>query len=160
MNSSAANVVLFTFHDASRAAAVLAAAREQAGVRSVALVGCASHAELSIVDGVDGSSAEARWLALASAVLETLSASLRSLSGSTPAADRVTLPNSSRGLATFGRLIPRGGLVILMLCCDEHAPPIEVFEGRFGSALFQRPATSRHAGRTAKALATLAVHCV
>jgi hypothetical protein len=69
-----------------------------------------------------------------------LSGPLRALAGSTPRMDPVTLPDSEAGLATFGRFIPRGALVILVAVCDENTPQIGLFDREIGQALYQIPA--------------------
>jgi hypothetical protein len=140
MSSTSANVVIFGFREPARAPRVIAAARDQTGVRSVALVGFLPDSEIRIVGGVGAPVPEARWLALALAVLDVLSAPLRVLAGSTPETPPVTLPDSEDGVATFGRLIPQGELVILAAVCDEHASAIGVFDRGLGKALFEIPA--------------------
>src|SRR5271154_7032148 len=113
MDSTDTNVVLFTFRDATRAAQIVCAVRAETGVRSVALLASAPTYEVRIVGGASEGVTEARWLALALAVLDVLSWPVSVLAGSTPERERLTLPDSDDGLATFGRLIPQGGLVVL-----------------------------------------------
>jgi hypothetical protein len=137
MGQTSTNVVIFAFRDSTRAAQVVATARDQTGVRSVALIGVLPDCEVRIVGGVSEEVTEARWLALALAVLDLLSAPLRVLAATTSQTDTVTLPDSDEGLATFARLVPRGALVILAAVCDEDAPAIGAFE--LGQALFQIP---------------------
>jgi hypothetical protein len=140
MISTSGNVVIFGFREPARATQVVAAARSQTGVRSIALIGFLPDCEIRIIGGVREEVTEARWLALALAVLDVLSEPLRALAGSTPQTDSVTLPDSDDGLATFGRLIPRGDLVILAAVCDEEMPAIGTFDRELGHALFQIPA--------------------
>jgi hypothetical protein len=140
MDSSAANVVLFAFRDAARAAQVVAAARDQTGVRSVAIVGRSTDCEIRIIGGVGEEVPEARWLASALAVLDVLSGPLCALTGSPPEAEAMTLPDSDGGFATFGRLIPRGALVLLVAVCDDAQPATGSFASPLGTALFRMPA--------------------
>jgi hypothetical protein len=140
MDSPTTSVAVFAFHDAARTPHVVAAAREQIGVRSVALAGLLADCEIRIIGGVGEKITDARWLALALAVLDGLSGPLSLLAGSATDTDRVTLPDSEDGLATFGRLIPRGSPVILAVVCDETTPSIGAFDRPLGEALFQIPA--------------------
>ncbi|MDT5209125.1 MAG: hypothetical protein QOF67_1540 [Mycobacterium sp.] len=140
MHSTTTSVALFAFHDASRAAQVVAAACDQIGVRSVAIVGRSSDCELRIIGRVGEELTEARWLASALAVLDTLSGPLRALAGSPRETEAVTLPDSDQGFAAFGRLIPDGALVVLVAVCDESEPAIVSFEGLLRAALSGLPA--------------------
>ncbi|MCW2542284.1 MAG: hypothetical protein JWN95_4009 [Frankiales bacterium] len=140
MCSTSTNVVIFAFREPARAAQVVAAARERSGVRSVALIGCLPDCEIRIVGGVGQEVADARWLALALAILDVVSGPLRVLAGSTPETPPVTLPDSDDGLATFGRLVPHGELVILAAVCDEDASDNGAFDRDLGQALLQIPA--------------------
>jgi hypothetical protein len=140
METTTANIVLFAFRDAARAAQVVAAARDQTGVRSVAVVGRSTDCEIRIIGRVGEEIPEARWLASALAVLDVLSGPLRVLAGSPLESDAVTLPDSDNGFATFGRLVPRGALVILVAVCDDSKPAIGSFESPLGAALFRMPA--------------------
>jgi hypothetical protein len=137
MDSTSTNVVLFAFRDADRAAHVVAVARRQSGVRSIALVGCLSDCEIRIVGGAGEGVTEARWLAVTLAVLDVLSGPFRMLAGSRREMDPVTLPDSDDGLATFGRLIPQGALVILAAVCEDDMLATETFDRQLGQALFQ-----------------------
>jgi hypothetical protein len=137
MESTDANVVLFTFHDATRATEIVCAVREETGVRAVALLATVPAYEVRIVGGAREGVTEARWLALALAVLDVLSWPVSVLAGSTPERERLTLPDSDGGLATFGRLIPQDGMVVLVVVCDNEAPALDTLERRFGRALFQ-----------------------
>jgi hypothetical protein len=140
MDSTTVNVVLFAFRNASRAAQVVAAAGDQPGVRSVAVVGRSTDCEIRIIGRVGEGLTDARWLAYALAVLDVLSAPLALLAGSSEAAEAATLPDSAAGFATFGRLVPLGALVILVAVCDESDPSIGSFESRLGTALYRMPA--------------------
>ena len=140
MDSTTANVVLFAFHDAARAAQVVAAARDQTGVRSVAVVGRSTDCEIRIIGGAGDELTDARWLASALAVLDVLSGPLRALAGSPPETEAITLPDSDGGFATFGRLISGGTLVLLVAVCDDSLSAIGLFESPLGAALFRMPA--------------------
>jgi hypothetical protein len=135
MSSATAHVVLLAFRDAVRSAAVVAAARRQTGVRAMALVGRAADCELRIVGGVGEDLADARPLAWAFAVLDTLSGPLRTLAGSPPKTEAVTLPDSDEGYAVFGRLVHPGALVILAAVCDDTNPPIASFTATLRAAV-------------------------
>jgi hypothetical protein len=140
MDWTTANVVLFAFHDPARAAQIVAAACDQPGVRSVAIVARSTDCEIRIIGRVGEELTQARWLASVLAVLDGLSEPLRVLSGSTCEAGPVTLPDSDDGFATFGRLIPIETLVILVIVCDETQPAIGPFAHMLGAALFGMPA--------------------
>jgi hypothetical protein len=139
MDSTTANVVLFAFRDASRAAQVVAAAGDQPGVRSVAVVGRSADCEIRIIGRVGEGLTDARWLAYALAVLDALSAPLAVLTGSSNATEATNLPDSAGGFATFGRLVPHGALVVLVAVCDESHPSVGTFESPLGTALFRMP---------------------
>jgi hypothetical protein len=139
MDLANAHVVLFAFHDATQAAQVVAAARDQTGVRLVAVVGRSTDCEIRIVERVGEELAGTRWLASSLAVLDVLSGPLRVLAGSPQETEAMTLPDSDGGFATFGRLIPRGALVILVAFCDSE-PAIGSFERPLGAALCRMPA--------------------
>ncbi|MDT4939489.1 MAG: hypothetical protein QOG80_3160 [Pseudonocardiales bacterium] len=140
MDPTVANVVLFAFRDASRAAQVVDAARCQTGVRSVAVVAQSADVEIRIIGRVGDELTEARWLASAFGVLDVLSGPLRGLTASPPETGAVNLPDSEDGYATFGRLIPPGAPVILVAVCDDSAPPIGCFQSPLGAALYRMPA--------------------
>jgi hypothetical protein len=53
----------------------------------------------------------------------------------------VTLPDSDDGFAAFGRLIPNGTLVTLVVVYDESVLAIDPFAHRLGAALFGMPAS-------------------
>jgi hypothetical protein len=137
---SAADVLLFAFRDGTRAAQVAAAAGDETGVRSIAVVGRSDDCELRIIRTVGGELTDARWPAWTLAVLDLLSKPLRLLAGSSEQADAVTLPDSTDGFAAFGRLIPRGDLVILVAVCDDSELAISSLETQLGAAVFQMPA--------------------
>jgi hypothetical protein len=137
---STANVVLFAFRDAARAAQVVAAARDQTGVRSVAIVGRSTDCEIRIIGRAGEEPPESRWFASALAVLDLLSGPLGVLAGTPPETEALTLPDSDAGFATFGRLIPRGALVLLIAVCDDSQTAIGSFESPLGAALFRMPA--------------------
>lgn len=139
MDSTTANIVLFAFRDAARAAQVVAEARDQTGVRSVAVVGRSTDCEVRIVGGAGEELPEARWLASALAVLDALSEALRVVAGTPQETEPVTLPDSDGGFATFGRLVPRGALVLLVVVCDDSQPAIGRLGERLGAALFGTP---------------------
>ena len=84
MFSISTNVGVFGFREPARAAKIAAATRDQTIVRSVALVGFLPDCEIRIFGDAGDEVTEARWLALALAVLDVLSGPLRVLSGSTP----------------------------------------------------------------------------
>jgi hypothetical protein len=140
MEFTTANVVLFAFHDSARASQIVAAACDQTGVRSVAVVARSTDCEIRIISRVGEELTQARWLASVLAVLDGLAEPLHVLSGSTCEAGPVTLPDSDDGFATFGRLIPNGTLVILVVVCDESELAIGPFAHRFGAALLGMPA--------------------
>jgi hypothetical protein len=140
MDSTTANVVLFAFRDAARAAQIVAAARDQTGVRSVAIVGRSTDCEIRIIGRAGEELPESRWFASALAVLDVLSGPLGVLAGSPPETEALSLPDSADGFATFGRLIPRGALVLLVAVCDDSQPGIGSFESPLGAALFRMPA--------------------
>jgi hypothetical protein len=140
MASTTANIVLFAFRDAARAAPVVVAAREQSGVRAIAVVGRSPDCEIRIIGGAGDELPESRWLASALAVADVLSEPLCVLAGSQPEAEAVTLPDSDGGYATFGRLIPHGALVLLVVVCDDSEPAIASFEGPLSAALYRMPA--------------------
>jgi hypothetical protein len=140
MEATTANVVLFAFRDASRAAQVVAAAGDQPGVRSVAVLGRSTDCEIRIIGRVGEGLPDARWLAYALAVLDVLSAPLAVLAGSSDATEAATLPDSADGFATFGRLVPHGALVVLVAVCDESDPSVGAFESPLGKALYRMPA--------------------
>jgi hypothetical protein len=140
MDSTTANVVLFAFHDAARAAQVVAAARDQTGVRSVAVVGRSTDCEIRIVGRGGEELPESRWFASALAVLDVLSGPLGVLAGSPRETEALSLPDSDDGFATFGRLIPRGALVLLVAVFDDSQPEIGSIESPLGAALFRMPA--------------------
>jgi hypothetical protein len=140
MESTTANIVLFAFHDASRAGQVVAAAADQPGVRSVAVIGRSTECEIRIIGRVGHGITQARWLAYVLAVLDLLSPPLADLGGSSEATELATLPDSTAGFATFGRLVPRGALVILVAVCDDSDRSVGSFEGPLGTALYRMPA--------------------
>lgn len=139
MESTTAKVVLFAFHDARRVAAVVDAAVDHPGVRSVAVVGRSADCELRIIGRVGSALPDVRSLASTLAVLDALSSPLCVVAGAQDAGEAVTLPDSVNGYAAFGRLVPPGALVILLAVCDEQTIPISSFERELGSALFRRP---------------------
>jgi hypothetical protein len=140
MDSTTANIVLFAFRDAARAVQVVAAAREQTGVRSVAVVGRSTDCEIRIIGRGAEELPESRWFASALAVLDVLSGPLGVLAGTPQETEALTLPDSDAGFAAFGRLIPRGALVLLVAVCDDSQPEIDSFESPLGAALFRMPA--------------------
>jgi hypothetical protein len=140
MDSTTANVVLFAFRDASRAAQVVAAAGDNPGVKSVAIIGRATDCEIRIIGRVGHELTDARWLAYVLAVLDLLSGPFALRSGSSAATEAVTLPDSRDGFAAFGRLVPRGALVVLIAVCDDAYPSVGWFESRLGGTLFRMPA--------------------
>jgi hypothetical protein len=132
--------VLFAFRDAARAAQVAATAADQIGVRSVAVVGRSADSEIRIISRVGAQVTDARSLASTLAVLDVLSWPLGLLAGSAGRAEAVTLPDSNDGFATFGRLIPRGAVVILVAVCDDSEVAMSSFENPLGAALIRIPA--------------------
>jgi hypothetical protein len=140
MNSTSADIALFAFRDAGRAAPVAAAAGDQPGVRAVAVVGWSADCEIRIISRAGGQSDEARWSACTLAVLDIVSGPLRVLAATTGESDAVTLPDSDDGFAAFGRLIPLGALVILVAACDDPQLAIASLHGELGAALLRRPA--------------------
>jgi hypothetical protein len=152
MDSTNANVVLFAFHDATRTAQVVTAARDETAVRSVAVLGRTAESEIRIVGGAGEALTDARWFATAFAVLDVLSGPLSELAGLPRDTEVVNLPDSDDGFATFGRLIWPGELVILVAVCDDSQPAIGAFESPLGTALFQMPADCaiRMSGRTTR----------
>jgi hypothetical protein len=136
MEFTTENVVLFAFRDATRVAQVLAVAGGQTGVRSVAIIGRSTDCEIRIIGRVGEELTDARWLASTLAVLDVLSGPLRVLAGVPHEAEAVMLPDSDNGFATFGRLIPHGALVILVMVCDDSPPAIGSFESQIGAAVF------------------------
>jgi hypothetical protein len=163
MDSTTANVVLFGFRDASRAAQLVAAAGDQPGVRSVAVVGRSAGCEIRIIGRVGEGLTDARWLAYSLAVLDVLSAPLAGLAGSSDATQAASLPDSADGFATFGRLVPPGALVVLVAVCDGSDPWVGSFGHALGTALYRMPAdhvvrmsghvnAARRAGKPSSAL--------
>jgi hypothetical protein len=140
MEPTTADVVLFAFRDATRASQVVAAARDHASVRSVALLGHSGDCELRIVADAEPESGEARWLASALAVLDVVSPPLAEFVGSPGDAEAVSLPASERGLAAFGRLVPRGELVLMVAVCDDSCPAVGSLITPLGTALCRMPA--------------------
>jgi hypothetical protein len=141
MDSTTANVVLFAFHDASRVADVVAAAGQQPGVVSVAVVARSPECEIRIIGRVGDELPEARWLASVLSVLDVLSWPLCVLAASPRDAEALTLPDSDHGFDTFGRLIPRGALVLLLAVCDSAKAAVGSFEREVGAALYQASAS-------------------
>jgi hypothetical protein len=142
MDLTTADVVLFAFRDASRTAQIVAATGDQTGVRAVAVVGRSTDCEIRIVGRGGEELIDARWLAYALSVLDLLSAPLAVLAGSPREPEVANLPDSEDGFATFGRLVPRGSLVVLVAVCDASDRPIGSLEGPLGAALFRMPADS------------------
>lgn len=139
MKSTAADVVLFAFHDAGRTAEVVTAAGNQPGVVSVAVVGRSPDCEVRVISRVGDEMPDVRSLASVLAVLDVLSWPLSVLTGSPRETQPVTLPDSDDGIAAFGRLVPRGALVILLAVCKDSEAAIDSFERQVGAALFPMP---------------------
>ena len=139
MTSTTANVVVFAFHDAGRAAKVVTAAGDLPCVVSVAVVGRSADSEIRIIARLGDELPEARWLASLFAVLDALSWPLRVVAGCPSATEAVTLPDSDEGFATFGRVIPPGDLVVMLALCDDSRVQVESLEDRLAAALYGEP---------------------
>jgi hypothetical protein len=140
VTADTADVVLFAFRDATCAGRVVSAARARTGVRSVAVVACAEDCQVRILADTGAELGDARWLASALAVLDVVSGPMAALTGSPRETYAVSLPDSEEGFATFGRLVPRGGLVLMVAVCDESAPGIGSLRTPLGTALCRMPA--------------------
>ncbi|MGW4591074.1 hypothetical protein [Amycolatopsis thermoflava] len=129
------NVLLFAFHDARRAADVLAAAHRLPGLREVAVVACTRAGQLRIEPHCPDTGRSA----VLARVLDALAAALAALHG---AAEPRTFPSTARGIAAFAELVRPGCPVLLVAACDELRTEMARIAERFQAALYHLPASA------------------
>jgi hypothetical protein len=133
------DVLLFVFHDARRAAAVLKRARRLPEMRHIAVIARSVDGEIRVEDR---RATGARQDVL-TRVIDALSRPLRDLApfgndGAT-AGRPVTLPDTGPGLAAFARLIQPGHPVLLVASCSGLTSTMDDVAEYLGAALYRFP---------------------
>jgi hypothetical protein len=134
------DVLLFVFHDARRASAVLKRARSLPEMRHVAVVARSADGEIRVEDRrATGARQE-----VLTRVIDALSRPLRELvpfgSDGATAGPPMTLPDTGPGLAAFARLIKPGQPVLLVASCAGLDKTMDEVAQYLGAALYRVPA--------------------
>lgn len=134
------DVLLFVFHDARRAAAILAKARSLPEMRHVAVVARSADGEIR----VEARRQTGERRDVLSRVIDALSRPLRDLTpigtdGAT-AGPPLRLPDDGAGLAAFARLIQPGHPVLLLASCSGLTAAMDDIAEYLGAELYRVPA--------------------
>ncbi|SFJ45291.1 hypothetical protein SAMN05421835_105303 [Amycolatopsis sacchari] len=127
------NVLLFSFHDARRAADVLATAHRLPGLREVAVLACTATGQLRVEPHCPASDRST----VLSRVIDALAVAL---AGRTTG--RRTFSDSPEDVAAFAALVRPGHPVLLVAACDEMRPEMELAAERFQAALYRLPVSA------------------
>ncbi|WP_433279387.1 hypothetical protein ACQPZA_06925 [Pseudonocardia xinjiangensis] len=139
MCSHSLDVLLFVFHDARRAAAVLERAAGLPEMRHVAVVARSADGEIR----VEARQKTGERQTVLRQVIDALGSPLRRLSpfgtdGAT-AGPPLTLPDTGPGLAAFARLIQPGHPVLLVASCTGLTSTMDEIAEHLGAAVYRVP---------------------
>jgi hypothetical protein len=139
MCSHPVDVLLFVFHDARRAAAVLARARSLPEMRRLAVVARSADGEIR----VEAQRPTGERRDVLTRVIDALGRPLRELtpagSDGATAEPPLTLPDTGPGLAAFARLIQPGHPVLLIASCTGLTTTMDEIAAYLGAALYRVP---------------------
>jgi hypothetical protein len=133
------DVLLFVFHDARRAAAILERARDLPEMRHVAVVARSADGEIR----VEARQPTGERQDVLRRVIDALGSPLRRFTpfgtdGAT-AGPPLTLPDTGPGLAAFARLIKPGHPVLLIASCTGLTTTMDEIADHLGATLYQVP---------------------